>query len=864
MTEGAEHLGLRPRIAMAIGTICLASSILVLGYLHWALERSALAQWQQERLADAGSLATALDKTIKELTGDLRLAVATPPMTRLGFQNRVERRLNGIPLGVDMEKRRVLDTVLEEGAFSVLFILQPNGDHYLSHPYDVQTRLSRFNLADRPYIREAARTGLPTVSDSFIGADGEPAVVIDVPRLDDSGQVVFHLGGVIHLRRLTELFGTTVTDRFDVALLVDRKGAVIAGSGDPSVRPPSWDSLAAALRRFQAESNEPGHATIRTVLDPDRNDEMVAALVTLKSGWAMALARGRSTFLEQARPEIARISLIAAGLLLVVGVIGFAIASHMAGRWETARRALAEAHDALEDRVRSRTADLDQSRRELESKSNTLETILENVSHGISLFGADLRLVACNGHFADLLSLPPDLARVGTPLAAVLLELARRGEYGPGDPGILATERLAMFTGDQPHLSQRISTNGKVLEVVVNPLPEGGFVIAHTDISEAKRAEEDLRTLSRAVEQSPVSVVITDPAGNIEYVNPKFVEITGYGLDEVKGLNPRILKSGEVPDDTYRDLWQTITSGATWEGDLRNRRKSGDMFWERASISPIRSPSGEVIHYLAVKEDITARKQAEAEIMAAWQAAEEANRAKTVFLSHMSHELRTPLTAVLGYAEMMNVQIAGPLPPVYADYVETIMSSGRHLLSIIDEVLDISRIELGSFRIASFDMDLCQLAKECAAMMRPQCNAKEINLAVSAEATATIHSDERALRQILINLLANAVKYTDFGGSITVEAAATADGGGQVVVRDSGCGIPADKLGRIFEPFQRVDPLRADPARGVGLGLAICRRIVDLLGGTISLASETGRGTIVTVTLPPSVSAATDRPHAKV
>jgi PAS domain S-box-containing protein len=134
-----------------------------------------------------------------------------------------------------------------------------------------------------------------------------------------------------------------------------------------------------------------------------------------------------------------------------------------------------------------------------------------------------------------------------------------------------------------------------------------------SELTERKRIEDKLRQLSRAVEQSPASIVITNPAGDIEYANPKFIELTGYALEEVLGKNPRILKSGDKPQETYRELWQAITAGKEWHGEFHNRKKDGELYWESASISPIRDPAGRITHYLAVKEDITARKQTEAE-----------------------------------------------------------------------------------------------------------------------------------------------------------------------------------------------------------------------------------------------------------
>ncbi|WP_254432413.1 PAS-domain containing protein [Magnetospirillum sp. SS-4] len=821
-----------------------------MSYLQWELEHSAVAQWQKERGVGTLALARGFDRSIRDMTDDLKMAAHLPAMATVPEAHQVDRRFNGIPPGVDVEKRTILDSVMGHGHFSVLFVLLPNGDHYLSHPYEVQARLTRFNLADRGYFQEATRTGEPVVSDAFVGADGVPAVVINIPRRDSSGNIVLHLGGVLHLERMKELFAATIAEPFDVALLLDRRGQVIAASRHAEDAGLSEDALIAAVRRFQAENPRPGEVVSRVYSDPGRDEEVLANLVGLESGWAVALARGRSTFISQIRPEVSRITAIVGGLLLLVSALGFAIASHVAGRWDAARLALAVAHDELEDRVRQRTADLDHSRRELQRKTATLETIMDNISQGISLYDRDLRLVICNRRFIELLGLPSGMDRPGTPLADYFRYNAERGEYGPCDVDELVARRLELAANFLPHRFQRIRPDGRVLEVVGTPLPDGGFVTTHADITETKRSQESLLTLSRAVEQSPVSVVITDPRGNIEYVNPKFVAVTGYGPDEVRGQNPRILKSGMTQDATYHDLWSTISDGRTWEGEMQNRRKNGELFWERASISPIRSPDGAVIHYLAVKEDITQRKQAEADLRAAWQAADEANRAKTVFLSHMSHELRTPLTAVLGYSEMMALEVAGPLPPAYAGYVDSIVVSGRHLLAIIDEVLDITRIELGSYRIEQKPTDFTAIGRECVAMLRPQCIAKAIGIDMDEGAAVRGGSDERAVRQILINLLGNAIKYTPRGGSITLAVGRGDDASVRLVIADTGCGIPADKLDHVFDPFQRVDPLRADPARGVGLGLAICHRLAGLLGGSIAIESRPGAGTTVTVVLP--------------
>ena len=166
-------------------------------------------------------------------------------------------------------------------------------------------------------------------------------------------------------------------------------------------------------------------------------------------------------------------------------------------------------------------------------------------------------------------------------------------------------------------------------------------------IDSLRVSEEQIHRLSQAIEQSPVSIVITDLAGTIEYANPKFCEVTGYAYDEIIGKNPRILKSGELSDEAYRDMWQTISSGREWRGEFHNRKKNGELFWELASISPIIDDEGTITSYLAVKEDITERKRAEREIIAAKDLAEHSDLLKDAYIANISHEIRTPLNVII-------------------------------------------------------------------------------------------------------------------------------------------------------------------------------------------------------------------------
>ena len=364
--------------------------------------------------------------------------------------------------------------------------------------------------------------------------------------------------------------------------------------------------------------------------------------------------------------------------------------------------------------------------------------------------------------------------------------------------------------------------------------------------------EEELHKLWRAVEHSPASVVITDIEGTIEYVNPKFTEVTGYSAEEAIGQNPRVLKAGEQPREFYEELWHTILSGETWEGDFCNRKKSGEVYWEQASISPIFGPDEEITHFVAVKEDITERRRIQDELHKAKEVAEAASRAKSAFLANMSHEIRTPMNAILGFAQLMQRDTL--LTAEQRGNVEIILRSGEHLLALINEILEMSKIEAGRVTLNPAPFDVHGLLDDLEVMFAVRTDAKHIELAFErgTDVPRYVIADENKLRQVLINLLGNAVKFTDQGGVALkvsrVESRRTRAKPRVTLrfeVEDTGVGIAAGDLDTIFDPFEQATK-SAPGQSGTGLGLAISREYVRLMGGDIAASGEPGKGSVFT------------------
>lgn len=368
------------------------------------------------------------------------------------------------------------------------------------------------------------------------------------------------------------------------------------------------------------------------------------------------------------------------------------------------------------------------------------------------------------------------------------------------------------------------------------------------DITELKKSNEQIVKLSTALEQSPLSILITDKMGMIEYVNPKLVQITGYTSDELMGQNPRIFKSGEKTAEDYKELWDTISSGNEWHGEFHDRKKDGELYWESASISPIRNEKGEIINYIAIKEDITNQKRLMNELVLSKEKAEESDRLKSAFLANMSHEIRTPLNGILGFTELL-------VDPNFDteqknEMAKIILDNGDLLLTIVNDVLDISKIEAGQIVLQPTIFNVERLIFEIknSFIIKAQKLGLELRIATNVGAlNIELNTDAIRLKQILTNLISNALKYTEKG---FVEIGCTHKETEVVFyVKDTGIGISEENKEKIFERFNREEAF-TKKVGGNGLGLAIAKSFVEMLGGKIWVESEQGKGSCFSFTLP--------------
>jgi PAS domain S-box-containing protein len=362
-------------------------------------------------------------------------------------------------------------------------------------------------------------------------------------------------------------------------------------------------------------------------------------------------------------------------------------------------------------------------------------------------------------------------------------------------------------------------------------------------------AEGKATKLSRAVEQSSVSVMITNREGVIEYVNPFFTKLTGYSLEEVMGENPKILQSGHQSNAFYQKLWDTILSGKDWEGEMLNKKKNGDLYWEQAVISAIVNSDGMITNFVAIKEDITERKKMLEDLVAAKEKAEESDRLKSAFLANMSHEIRTPMNGIIGFADILKRH--NLTDAERQKYISIIEKSGARLLNIINDIIDISKIETGLMKAYIRESDVNEQIEYIYTFFKHEVNAKGIELAITDSLPineAIIHTDREKVFAILTNLVKNAIKYTKEG---SIEFGCVKKGGFlEFYVKDTGTGIPKSRQEAIFERFIQADIDDKMALQGTGLGLSISKAYVEMLGGNIWVESKEGIGSTFYFTLP--------------
>jgi len=480
-----------------------------------------------------------------------------------------------------------------------------------------------------------------------------------------------------------------------------------------------------------------------------------------------------------------------------------------------------------------------------------LRAVLEAIPHGVAELDLSGVIRFANPALASVLGLAGDDV-IGKAIWELPAPQAARQEL---------ERRFRRLVDEQPAsdslVTQFQSGEGGLIQAQVDWTHEldgrgrlAGVVATITDVTERQRTEERFR---RYFDLPQVGSAIYAPDKRWIEVSDTLCELLGYGRDELMQLN---WVDVIHPDDADENL-ALFDRAAAGEGDacsLETRfvRKHGKDIHARILVQCVRRPDGSPDYFNLLVQDVSEQKRVEAELQAAKEQAEAANRTKSEFLAKMSHELRTPLNAIIGFSEAMRHQIFGPIGnPRYPQFVADIHESGTHLLSLINDILDVSKIEAGRMELKEQEVNMVELVGHALRLVKERIDSGNLNLYVDVpDDLPRLFVDRRAIMQILLNLLTNAVKFTPKDGLINVWAELEDDGSFVLAVSDTGVGIPKEDIEKVLEPFGQSENLLTRHHDGSGLGLPLARSFVELHGGTLQIESDSGLGTTVTMRLP--------------
>ncbi|MEH6402725.1 MAG: PAS domain-containing sensor histidine kinase [Sneathiella sp.] len=370
------------------------------------------------------------------------------------------------------------------------------------------------------------------------------------------------------------------------------------------------------------------------------------------------------------------------------------------------------------------------------------------------------------------------------------------------------------------------------------------------DLTIKYEKDEQFRTLSRAVEQCPDAVIITDKNGVVEYVNPYFEERSGFSFDEMEGKSFAFFRKEIVQKNVFSEMRKVVTEGRVWRGEFSILSKEGKKYWEQASVSPVFRKDNNICHYICILKDITMRKKSEEKLELALKHSEAGSAAKSAFLANMSHEFRTPLNAIIGFSSMLaNApgEIAASKVKEYASYA---LDGGEHMLQLVNDLLDLAKIESNQLKLQEQKICISDVVRNVAKLVGGKAKDNQCVLSVDVKNEIYLTGDNRRVKQVLLNLVYNAIKFSE-GKSVTI---VVGDGNKpRVNVIDTGIGMSEPEVKIALSPFGQAEA-EAFSKRydGAGLGLPIAANLMDLHGGALDIQSIKGEGTNVTMVFPKS------------
>lgn len=491
----------------------------------------------------------------------------------------------------------------------------------------------------------------------------------------------------------------------------------------------------------------------------------------------------------------------------------------------------------------------DETLRSLVDSFNLISAALDSTSDAVVVLDND-RIILCNNGFKNLFGFgKSDNLNNHTILNFITPEFrdvfAAKQKVSCQNPNLVQNFEAKFLKTDSTVLYAEVTIKSQLISEKLF------FFLTLNDLKEKKQLRNQINKLSNVIDNSPSTIIITDPQGVVEYTNPKFTDTTGYFFEEVFGKKIDFWDEEINPELNLTSLWNLIWNNSYWREEIKSKKKNGEIYWESVFISPINDDNGDLEHVMIIKEDLTSRKDMELDLKHALDCAEEANKLKFNLLSNMSHELRTPLTGIIGFSSLLRDELEDS---EHVEITDKILKSSKRLLVTLNSVLNLAEIESGNYPISLTEFNLSSYTRYF--LINYDKTAAEKNLSFSFETIddeINAVGDENLFKQILMHIVDNAIKFTNKGG-VKIEITSKEDEQNNplavVKVIDSGIGICQEDQNKIFREFRQLSEGIRRNFEGSGLGLSVAKKMIKLMKGDILVESNLNKGSIFSIILP--------------
>ncbi|NQV60544.1 MAG: PAS-domain containing protein [Alphaproteobacteria bacterium] len=482
----------------------------------------------------------------------------------------------------------------------------------------------------------------------------------------------------------------------------------------------------------------------------------------------------------------------------------------------------------------------------------SLEQSLDHLPIGITVYDENFRLTAWNKTVIEILRMPPELLRDGMPISEIIRHLAAAGFYGNGEVEPLTNHRLRQMTEGDLTFEHRLN-DGRVLENRGFRDPGGGYIYIIQDVTAQRQAESATKELAAIVSSSEAAILSLSPEGNFISWNAGAERLYGYSAKEAIGQSFRLLRRDAAQDDEQQSIWRRVLQGEqVLQAIVQRRHKDGHTFSVSLSMSPIFADDGTIVGASGIAYDVTERLQAVQDLAKQRDELERLNGQKNRLFSIIAHDLRTPFNSLLGFSEILSDNAATLEPKEISEYAGMMHESARQANGLLETLLEWSRLQMGGLQSEPRPFDVAGAIDKALAFNATSAANKNIMTERLASPLLTALADPRMVETVLRNLIGNAIKFTERDGTVHLEASRKE---GEIVISvcDSGVGISPERLGKLFQFETDASTAGTDGEKGTGLGLQLCKELVELQGGAISVESTPGQGSRFCFTLPSAI-----------